>query len=202
MKGINVAIADPIPPVTATDKRPSVKDLIAEKRQMIDEVKRELVKDPLYDSTKHDDLWILRFLISQKKPKAALKAAKTTLVFRKEQGFDEQDLRPFAPNVKSCKGEAARKLFSCFEEDAFQFVVPDPRLGVFAYTRASGFDPKKLLKIMNEEDWLPAMVYVTEWSFQWQDYTTRTTGRLTKSIRFLDLSGFKLSSFSRKASHH
>ena len=64
MKGIDVAVIDPIPLLNEYDVRPSVKALIFENRKMIDDVKHELQSDPLYRSDKHDELWILRFLLS------------------------------------------------------------------------------------------------------------------------------------------
>ena len=79
MKGVDVAVADPIPLVNEYDDRVAVKSLIDTNRKIIDETKRELEADPLYNADKHDDLWILRFLLSHKKnKKAAHKAAKAT----------------------------------------------------------------------------------------------------------------------------
>ena len=133
MKGIDVAIADPIPPVTKFDKRPSVKFLIEENCQSIDEVKRDLQTDPLYDTNKHDDLWILRFLMShKKKPKAAAKAAKTTLVVRKEQNLDEGDIRAY-PVGQESKSEGLKRYLKYCTDDALSFVVPDPQRGVIAF---------------------------------------------------------------------
>lgn len=39
-------------------------------------------------------------------------------------------------------------------------------------------------------------MYLTEWSFQWLDYITRVTGRLTKSIRLLNFKEMKMSNIS------
>merc|ERR1712176_1392084 len=33
-----------------------------------------------------------------------------------------------------------------------------------------------------------AFIFITEWTHQWLDYVTRTTGRLTKTIRIMDIS--------------
>jgi hypothetical protein len=48
-------------------------------------------------------------------------------------------------------------------------------------------------------DWLPAFCYVSEWTFQWLDYITRTTGRLTKSLRLVDMEGFQVSRCNKEA---
>ena len=70
-----------------------MKELIEEHMRLIDDVKRALGTDPLYDVTKHDDLWIVRFLLSHKKTvKLSVKAAKHTLQFREEHKLDEHDI--------------------------------------------------------------------------------------------------------------
>ena len=52
-------------------------------------------------------------------------------------------------------------------------------------------------KLLSEETWDYAFVYTSEWTFQWLDYVTRTTGRLTRSVRFVDMTGISLSNFDR-----
>jgi hypothetical protein len=76
-------------PVCNEDVRPSVLDLIEKNRKTIDAVKQALEKDPLYTAEKHDDLWIFRFVLSHKKKvKEAVKAATSTLKYRKEHKLD------------------------------------------------------------------------------------------------------------------
>lgn len=198
MKGIDNAIADPIPLLNEYDERPSVKALIEENRKIIDELKQGLLSDPLYDADKHDDLWILRFLLSHKKhTKVALKAAQTTLVFRKESKLDEQDIRG-DPVGGNCKDKAVVEYQAHISNDALMFVVPDAKRGVIAFFRYAGIDQHALVKNVDEVVWLPTFGYISEWSFQWVDYVTRTTGRLTKSVRLIDMEGFSLSSISRE----
>ena len=107
MKGVGVALADPAPPLNEYDDRPSAKALIAENRGVIEQVKKELQGDSLYDAAKHDELWILRFLLSHKlNTKHAVEAAKTTLAFRKEHRLDEKTAVPIhwlkIVQIKSC----------------------------------------------------------------------------------------------------
>lgn len=104
MKGVDDVIADPIAPVDANDARPSVKDLIEDHRKTICEIKSDLEKDPLYSPHKHDDLWILRFVLSHKSnSKVATQAAKTTLLFRQEHKLDEEDIRAFPAGKENTK---------------------------------------------------------------------------------------------------
>jgi len=191
MKGIEVALAEPVPRTCVEDERHSALQVIAMHRSLVDQVKSELAStDPLYDPTKHDDLWIVRFLLSHKKnPKDALKAAKATLLFRKQHKLDETgDIRAFPPHHRdSVPIEAVRRYMNAgVAEDAVIFVVPDPQRGVIAFLDMVGIDQHKLVEAVDEADWLPAFLYMSEWSFQWVDYVTRTTGLFTKSIRLAD----------------
>jgi hypothetical protein len=125
LEGRGVTIADPIPPVTARDDRPSVKDLIAEYRSLIDQVRDELHSDPLFNASKHDDLWILRFLLSHKKKiKLSVKAAKSTLAFRDEHQLDAKDIRYLSPSEGFSSEELKRYTKYC-SDDALKFVLPD-----------------------------------------------------------------------------
>jgi hypothetical protein len=196
MKGVGVGVADAIPPVDELDDRPSVKGLIEENRIVIDQVRIELEADPLYDAGKHDQLWILRFLLSHKlDKKRALKAAKTALIFRNEHKLDEKDIR-FSPVAKNHENEIVRKHQSFCQDGAVRFEVPDKKRGVVGFILYSAIDQHSMVKEMDKAHWLPALGYISEWSFQWVDYVTRTTGRFTKSIRLIDTRGFALSMIS------
>lgn len=192
MKGIDLAIADPIPPVSSHDTRPSVKDLIKENRKVIDKVKEGLKDDPLYDATRHDDLWIVRFVLSHKKKgKAALKAAKSTLLFREEFKFNEVDLRFYtlggAGNHNNPWSQGSDQYLSFCPDDGFLYTVPAEQRGVIEFLNFANIDEKGIVDAISEEKWTSALAYPSEWSFQWLDYMTRTTGRLTKTLRIIDM---------------
>jgi len=186
-----------IPTVSEHDKRPIVRDLIQENRIFIDQVRTELACDPLYQADKHDDLWILRFLLSHgSKVKPSVRAAKHTLLFRKEHNLDEKDIR-FIP-LDSEKCEATVMFRQYVEEGALRFVLPDPTRGVVGFLMIAGIDQHGLVENVNHEDWLETHRYLSEWTHQWSDYVTRTTGRLTKSIRIGDLTGITLAKYNRE----
>jgi hypothetical protein len=172
-----------------------VKELVEKHRKSIDAVAKELRDDPTFDSDhKHDDLWVLRFLLSNKnKVKPAAKAAQATLAFRKEFKLDENDIRAFPPCTPIAQDEAHKRLMKHIEEGCFGCHVPDPQLGPIFFLVFSGFHQNDMVEFVDEQDWKPAIVYVSEWCFQWTDYITRTTGRLTKNVRFVDAEGMKLS---------
>jgi len=199
MKGVDVAISDPIPPVDEYDKRLPVKELITENRDKIDEVRDILREDPLYDPQKHDDLWILRFLLSHKKNvKKASKASKSTLLFRQQFNMDEKDIRRDPPG-ESCCNKSTQRYFKYIKEGACEFVSPDPKRGVLIFANISDFACNDLVKNLDESEWLPHFSYITEFSHQWLDFVTRTTGRLTKQIRIIDLGGISMSDINMES---
>lgn len=196
MKGVSVALVeDPIPPVDSNDERPCVKDILERNRQNIEKVRRELLDHPLYDPDKHDDLWIVRFVLSHKKScKKAAKAAIGTLEFRQRYHLDEKgDIRFHPPFPGDCCPDPAIQRFSKYiGDDTMRFVVPDPRRGVIAYIQYGRIDHHRLSQNVSASDWLAGIIYSTEWSHQWLDYVTRTTGRLTKCIRMINLDGMAI----------
>jgi CRAL/TRIO domain len=185
----------PAPSAHAMDDRPALVDVIAAHRTKIDQVAAALATDPLFRPSKHDDLWIVRFLLSHKNVKSATKAAQSTLQFRAQHKLDETDIRysPPNPNVQC---ESLRKFYDYCKADTFQIVVPDAQLGVVCFFSVGGIDQHGLVKNVDESHWLPTIMYVSEFSHQWCDYLSRTTGRLTSSVRIIDASNVTLSGLS------
>ena len=195
-------VADPpMDPVNEHDVRPAVKDLIAKYRVSIDKVKTMLEPHPLFDySKKHDDLWILRFCLSHKnKPKGAAKAAGHTLEFRDKYQLDTQDIRfqAITKGATDLPPALARYMEHC-TDDGLQWALPNPQRGVVSILNCGGIDQHALVKNVDEKDWLASFLHLSEWTFQWLDYVTRVTGRLTKSIRLFDIAEVKFSGFSRE----
>ncbi|CAB9509061.1 expressed unknown protein [Seminavis robusta] len=218
MKGIDAAIAEkPIDPVCPEDHRPAVADLIKKHSEKIAKIKGVLEDDPLYNPTKHDDLWILRFWLSHKKSKTAIAAAKHTLEFRDKHKLDEKDIRSVPPHQVKLKGDnnsnnndneqdddmhtqKVAEFMSKWKRDAMVLTLPDKERGVVGFIRIKSMDHHKLVAEMSEDYWLDIYLYISEWAHQWLDYVTRTTGRLTKSIRIVDGSGLSIRMFNRECS--
>ena len=59
---------------------------------------------------------------------------------------------------------------------------------MIVYFDLKGINQQVLAENLSESYWLPSYLY-KEWCFQWNDYITRTTGRLTKMIRIADIMG-------------
>lgn len=204
-------VIDPSVKTAEHDTRASVPELLSKHASNIDLVRVGLQEDPLYEPTKHDDLWILRFLLSHKqKVKKATKAARHALEFRNKHKLDERDLRFIAPHtIKNgndetpfAGSESLKRAWRIrYPTDCLTFTIPDQTRGVVGFLRLADFKrDKKTMKALTDEDLAAVFIYLSEWTFQWLDYVTRKTGRLTKSVRFLDFSGFSMFQVSRDAS--
>ena len=201
MKGVEAAISDPIAPVDDYDERPSVKELIDKNRTAIDDVTEKLQDDHLYDASKHDDLWILRFVLSHKnKIGPAVKAAKYTLKFREEHQLDHEDIRPYPPShgPDHPRKATTNQYLGLCGEDASRFCIPNAQRGLIGFLQLSSIDQHRLATQLPEDLWLPTFMYMSEWTHQWLDYITRTTGRLTKHVRFVNADGLRLSMIDKE----
>jgi hypothetical protein len=143
-----------------------------------------------------------------KKVKPSVKAAKATLQFRAEHKLDDEDIRGYplkketenCINNKGCKIlEDIKKWFHAVGHDTITYVIPDPQRGVVGYVNMGTFDQNRLVAHLDEETWLGAYIFISEWSHQWLDYVTRTTGRLTKVARLLDVGEYKMHNMSNVA---
>ena len=198
-----------IDPVNEYDTRESVPELLNEHASNIELVKEALKEDSLYEPFKHDDLWILRFLLSHKhKVKKATKAAKHALQFRNKHKLDEKDLRFIAPHSVPLGEDAPfagceslkRAWNTRYPGDCIAFTIPDKQRGVAGFLRFADFKhDKETMKALTDADLAAVFIYLSEWTFQWLDYVTRKTGRLTKSARFTDFTGFSFFQVSRDA---
>ena len=184
--------SEPLPPESEYDNRAATRDLIQQHRKNVDLLKRSLSKHALYNAIKHDDLWLLRYLLSHKTVANALPAAENFLVYRHKMRLDEKDIRHEPPSA-ACAVSAA--YFNCISDHSMVFCQPDPNRGIVLYMKLTGVDQTKLAAISDQE-W--PFWYILEWMFQSLDCVTRRTGRLTKGIRFIDLDNFSLSQNNRE----
>lgn len=191
MEGVSEAIVDPpMKPVNETDNRKPVKELITKHRSAIDQVQAALKEEPLYDATKHDDLWCVRFILSHKKKiKDAIKAAKHTLKFRAEYKLDDTDIR-FIRLDKNVPDVEIQKYLEYCTNDAIVFDIPDSKRGVVSFMNMGGMDQHGLVENIDASLWPRIFRFGSEWQFQWLDYVTRTTGLFTKAVRIVDMAEF------------
>jgi hypothetical protein len=141
---------EPFPVVNDQDDRPTVRDLIEKHKEKIEKVQANLKEDPLYDPIKHDELWIVRYILSHKKVDKATVAAKKFIAYRKERKLDERDIRQDPPG-KNCDVEGVRKWWGCNEDDAMIFCHPDQDRGVVLFLKLKGLDQNKIAEIQDDE---------------------------------------------------
>jgi CRAL/TRIO domain len=194
------AVAVPSPHSTHSsqyDSRESIHTMIQERQSMIRQMQMALQNDPLYIREKHDEIWLVRFLLShQNNVSAAMEAARYTLAFRKEHHLDDVDLRYVTPDAVT--NPSVQRYLAHVQANAIQFIVPNDiqrsTCCVVTYIDIGGIDLHGLVQNVPQEDWLPTFLYFNERAYQWLDYITRTTGRLTKVIRIIDASRLQISS--------
>ena len=204
MKGAATPLVHvPSAPTHPGDDRPAVRDLIAANRSSIDALKDALAAadEPLYRPLKHDDLWLVRFVLSHKKnTKKALKAARHALEFRKQHRLDEKDIRPYPPGYRHVETNPELAAMTEYaSDDTFNWCLPEGDQGnVVLFCRYAGYDQNSLVENVPESAWGPAFIYLSEWAFQWTDYITRTTGLLTKNVRLIDFEGMSMFAMNRE----
>jgi hypothetical protein len=144
--------------------RPVVAELIVEHAKSIAELRSTIQDDPLYEPTKHDDLWLLRFLLSHKgKVQKAATACKHTLLFRRTHQLDLADVR-FQPPSKT---HPSTKSFLAYGDDSVLGVdLPDPTRAVVTYIHLSGLDQHGLIANVADEGVESYFIHLTEWSHQ------------------------------------
>jgi hypothetical protein len=142
----------PIEPCTKHDDRPAVKDLIDEHSIKIETLRASIKEIPLYDPVKHDDLWLLRFIMSHKKVEKATAAAKATIIYRESKKLDSVDIRGDWPGRASEK-EIVCKYFNCIEEGGLVFSVPHKDRSMLMMVNYAKFDLHKLVKDLTMEEW-------------------------------------------------
>jgi hypothetical protein len=182
---------DPIPLIDEHDKRPAVRDLLAQHSQAITLVRDLLAQDPYFIPAVHDDLWILRFVLthaskasSSSSPDSSssssssviantARAARSTLKYRHDCGLDKATVDidalvaawpcPEHPSLK------IRKFFGLLKRqtgDAYQCYWPDRDRGVVNLIELAGMDMHAMVEQLTYEENLATFMAFNEWSHQ------------------------------------
>ena len=197
------AAAPSAPTTTVVDDRPLVSDLIAENASKI-EALRELVKvDPLYDANRHDDLWLLRYLLSHTRGgvKAAAKAARYTLAWREENRMDELAAELNAstalePAIAHPDVVKVHKIH--VKPHGIRHIQPDKTRGPVLLANMVDFDYATTVKLISRDEYAMMIKCMLEWVYIQCDRVTRETGKLTKSARFIQVKGLSAFSLDRE----
>jgi CRAL/TRIO domain len=203
MKDAKSHLFHPMDAVNQWDVRPSVLELCHKHRAEIDSLRDQLLMtNELFDGDRHDDLWILRFVLSH------------PVKFRHEHHLDDVDLRHYhAGNAEALQEQLSRapsshvkmmtaaiKMVSCYESASTMiYYLPDRQRGMVGILQVAQRHQHKMALTLNQDDYFQAHLFLTEWKFQWMDSLTRTTGRLTKYLNLADCQGVKRSMIHKES---
>ena len=162
-------------------------------------VTKLVAEDELYDPKRHDELWMLRYVLSHTKGgvPAAARAARFTLAWRAANGMDELAV---ALRDTSCIDHPwiVRAHKTHITPGAVQYRHPDERRGPILLCSLVGVDYHAAMRLLPREQHAASMRVMQEWFFLRCDSVTRRAGRLTKAARFVQVRGFKMGSLNRE----
>lgn len=178
--------------------RQAVHALLHQHAAKLEEVKRAVATHPRYDARLHDDLWMLRFLLSHKgATAAAVQAARATIDYRSLHGLDAPDL--VCGGVEALEIDCLKKLYSNLRDwSAITYYLPDRDRGLILIAQPSLIDFHRAASTVTSDEQAAAHRLLTEWTFRLCDRITRRTGYLTKVVRLVDLQGLRLGSLNRE----
>lgn len=187
----------PIDPVTPGDNRIAVRDLFVKHSADISALRNKVSSSPLFRAEIHDDLFLLRFVLSHSSKKgnidAAAMAATATMKYRWDRGLDDADKdalsNDFVDKFANRPG---------VEKGALITYHPDDDREPFLLIDMARVDMHRLVKEMTYEEGLAAFMETSERNFQICDRVTRRTGRLTKQVRLVDVRKFELRMINRE----
>ena len=200
------------------DDRPYVKDLLYQHQSQIYAV-QEILKseEPLYEqdasssNPRYDKLWILRYVLShQRNIKTAARAAVKTIQFRDSKGLNALgDIRHRVPSLRNNQEVQFSSVLAyntyCATDTAVVHTLPDKNRGVLSYVKVKDLDLKGVYENLPREQLQESYLFYNETVFQIQDAITRKTGRLTKTLKVIDLEGMTLKglklNFMKKDGH-
>ena len=166
-----------------------IADLLAQHAEKVAAVRAAMPSASAhYDLTQHDDLWVLRFLLSHKlDPTRAVTAMTSALETRHKMGLDEvaRQVRTLPleswPGIQSVKDE-------CLPLVAIYTHWPHVDGGIIQVSRSCDSDMVSLTTRLDKLEYL--LKYAQEWNFQVLDDVSRRTGRIVKITRIFDAPGF------------
>ena len=182
------------------DDRPFIKDLLKKHGPTIEAVRNNIKTDPLYDEKRYDDIWILRFVLSNKSVKASTKSAIATMQFREEYKLNEKDDCQYRiPNHRngSYLYPCHQKFYEHCEGNPMIHCLHDENRGIMVYLELFHVNLSTYAKVISKEDMIMSRIMISEGIYRILDEITRRTGRLTKVCRVFDMEGFPLKSFDK-----
>jgi hypothetical protein len=167
--GIRSSLMNPASPVTQYDARPAVRDLLDKHLSDVAAVRALVANDALYKPAVHDNLWLLRFVLSHSKHEEAARAAKATMQYRFDSGFDQGLATDPVKNWPGPHSPQLQKFFSLVKDSTtFQCYWPDYNRGPLLL-----IDLKKIdgaMEKMTFQENLEHFMHFNEWTYQVKNF--------------------------------
>uniref|UniRef100_A0A7S0NV44 CRAL-TRIO domain-containing protein n=1 Tax=Calcidiscus leptoporus TaxID=127549 RepID=A0A7S0NV44_9EUKA len=190
--------AKPVKPPPAAFRKLIVSDLIQKHRDLLDSLRSEVQDHAHFKPDQHDDIFLLRFLLSHKLKLPKAKAACcNALRIRAELALDDA--------AKMVTSSSWRHWEDGVVHDTAKYMIamyrceqPDADLGPIWYIKLSELDFQGLMAAADLSQYRRTNILLNEWLFQRLDETTRRTGVIAKTIRVIDARGWKPSGTFQK----
>ena len=144
--------------------RERIADLIAQHAEQLATLRSRVCDEEHYDAARHDDLFLLRFVLShlpcnlplgstgrQAGMQAAVKAVQSTIAWRARHGFDEPGLLCGGPDALVL-GPVATFYASMAVRDAVSYYVPDADRGAVLVAVPGLLDFHHMVATLSEEE--------------------------------------------------
>jgi len=161
--------------------------LLVKYKQKIDQL-REKTKDVLTEE--HDDIWLLRYCLSNKVDDKAEKSVRFTIEYRNN---NKEWLEKATLGEKGAPHREIMKKYSC---SCLHKEKMDG--GPVLILRGGLSHAKKLMAELNKEQVAQFLLFQDELAYRRCDKLTRETGKLTKLLVINDMRGFSLLTNSKK----
>lgn len=163
-------------------KRSELGQLIEENREVIDEMRLKVAEASGYDAQRHDDVHLLRFVLTHGDASSAAAAFRSALAWRRSYNMDAvaRDIRKsgYRPDRLAGYPDVHRYLPLHLIRHSGQPVV---------FISAAEVDIEGLARTVSAEDYVTYTHHFTELVALLCDLETRRTGRLVKHLRLADV---------------
>ena len=166
-----------------------VSDLLRKHASDLQRLRRSVETFALYSAKQHDDIFLLRFLLSYPDPKAAAKAVRAALTTRQKYRLD--DVAEMVTTTPS-RDWRCRTLRPHVHLLPVVVLQPDVWGPAVMYVDAGKMDSFAIMRDVPRELYNTAQRDMMELIFRRMDAATRATGILQKYCRIINLEGVSL----------
>ena len=170
----------------------SIDDLLLKHRTAVCNLYHAIKGHPSFDAAKHDDLFLLRYVLSYPKHKAAVRAASVALASRAALRLDETRAETLRLPSREWVERSTRPWAHLMPAMVLQ---PDANGTLALYVDARHVNMHDVLRVPRD-DFNRAQRTMMEFIHHRMDRATRSTGNLVKYNRIINLAGVSLSTVS------